>query len=156
MAKYDRLIKIQEIISSQSISNQEELQQHLKEEGCLVTQATLSRDLKNLKVVKIADEKGNFRYTIQDGSIGAPVPTMPDNIEGVVSIEFSGQLGVLKTIPGFANAVAYFIDRLKLPEIMGTIAGDDTILIIAREGVSKNLLAGTFSKYFKGLQHKII
>ena len=79
-----------------------------------------------------------------------------ETIEGILSMEFSGQFGVIKTIPGFANAIAYFIDRLKLSEVMGTIAGDDTIMIIAREGVSKNLLAGIFSKFFKGLQHKIL
>lgn len=156
MSKNDRLIKIKEIITSKSISNQEELQQHLKDEGYLVTQATLSRDLKNLKVVKVANPNGSFKYIIQDGLLGAPAPRMPETIEGILSMEFSGQFGVIKTIPGFANAIAYFIDRLKLSEIMGTIAGDDTILIIACEGVSKNLLAGIFSKYFKGLQHKIL
>ena len=154
MSKDERLSKIKEIISSKIITSQEELQSELKELGYLVTQATLSRDLRNLRVVKVPGASGESRYTVQEGSSIPQMPSLPDNLEGVISIEFSGQLGVLKTFPGFANAVAYFIDRLKMPEVMGTIAGDDTILIIAREGVSKNLLAGKFSNYFKSLQHK--
>ena len=153
MNRQARLDKIAEIISLKEISNQEDLQKELRNAGFLVTQATLSRDLKILRVVKTTDLKGISSYKIQDGTIGAPAPVLPDTLEGVVSIEFSGQLGVLKTLPGFASAVAYYIDRLKLPELMGTIAGDDTILLIAREGVSQNLLAGTFTKYFKGLRN---
>jgi transcriptional regulator of arginine metabolism len=155
MDKQARLDKIREILSSSTITSQEVLQNELKEAGFLVTQATLSRDLKNLRVVKATGLDGISSYRIQDGTIGSPQPHLPDTLEGVVSIEFSGQLGILKTLPGFANAVAYYIDRLKLPQVMGTIAGDDTILIIAREGVSKHLLAGTFSKYFKGLRELI-
>jgi transcriptional regulator of arginine metabolism len=155
MNKEERLRKIRELISSKIISSQEELQEELRGHGFLVTQATLSRDLKNLRVVKITQNSGDTRYAIQDGTIGMPVPVLPDTLEGVLSIEFSGQLGVLKTLPGFANAVAYYIDRLRLPEVMGTIAGDDTILIIAREGISNSRLAGIFSRYFKGLHQKI-
>lgn len=155
MDKQARLDKIREILSSSTIISQEALQNELEKAGFLVTQATLSRDLRNLRVVKATDINGVSSYKIQDGSIPAPAPILPDNLEGVLSIEFSGQLGVLKTLPGFANAVAYYIDRLKLPDLMGTIAGDDTILLIAREGVSQNLLAGTFSKYFKGLRNLI-
>ena len=154
MDKLTRQSKIREIISSKEITSQEDLQLELKELGYLVTQATLSRDLKQLRVVKAPNENGESSYTIQQGSTVPTMPSLPDHLEGVISIEFSGQFGVLKTIPGFANAVAYFIDRQKLQEILGTIAGDDTILIIAREGISKNLLAGIFSRYFKGLQHK--
>ena len=156
MNKEERLKKIRELLSSKNISSQEELQEELSKHGFLVTQATLSRDLKNLRVVKITQNNGDSRYAVQDGTIGIPAPVLPDTLEGVISIEFSGQFGVLKTLPGFANAVAYYIDRLRLPEIMGTIAGDDTILIIAREGISNNRLAGIFSKYFKGLHKKII
>ena len=155
MEKSARLNKIKEIISSKSIASQEELQSELSKFGFLVTQATLSRDLKHLRVVKVSDSSGAFSYSVQESGAGELMEGMPDHLESVLSIEFSGQLGVMKTIPGFANAVAYFIDRLKLPQIMGTIAGDDTILIIPREGVSHNTLAGIFSKYFTGLQHKI-
>ena len=155
MDKQARLDKIGEILSSKTITNPEARQNELEKAGFLVTQATLSRDLRNLRVVKATDANGVSSYKIQDGSIPAPAPILQENLEGVVSIEFSGQLGVLKTLPGFASAVAYYIDRLKLPDLMGTIAGDDTILLIAREGVSHNLLAGTFSKYFKGLRNLI-
>jgi len=154
MKRIERLDKIREILSSSSISSQEELQLKLQGYGHVVTQATLSRDLRSLRVLKIPDSSGELVYSVQDTSELPEVPSLPDKLEGVVSIEFSGQLGVLKTYPGFANAVAYFIDRLKLAEVMGTIAGDDTILIIARDGVSENKLAGTFTRYFKDLQHK--
>lgn len=154
MDKLARQNKIREIISSKSIFSQEDLQLELKALGYIVTQATLSRDLKQLRVVKMPDEKGELLYTIPEKPDSSFIPDLPDHLEGVVSIEFSGQFGVLKTIPGFASAVAYYIDRLGLTEVMGTIAGDDTILIIAREGISKNMLAGTFSKYFTGLKQK--
>ena len=155
MSRESRLKKIREIISSVDISSQEELQSELEKHGFLVTQATLSRDLKTLRVVKMTINTGT-RYVIQDWTVAMHTPPLPENLEGVISVEFSGQLGVLKTLPGFANAVAYYIDRLRLSEIMGTIAGDDTILIIAREGVSSNLLAGIFSKHFRGLNSKIL
>jgi len=156
MTKSVRLEKIRDIIFLKSIASQEELQKELDSIGYSVTQATLSRDLRLLGVVKMPGADGEMYYSIPASDSQIPIPSLPDQMDGVVSIEFSGQFGVLKTLPGFANAVAYFIDKLKLPEIMGTIAGDDTILIIAREGVSKNLLAGTFSKYFKGLRQKIL
>jgi len=77
-------------------------------------------------------------------------------MDGVLSVEFSGQFGVIRTLPGFANGVAFTLDYQQIPEIMGTIAGDDTILVILKEGVTKNLISGVISSRFPGISTKLI
>lgn len=157
MERVYRLELIKEVLGKTTISNHDELQAELLKQGVQVTQATLSRDLKTLRVSRVTDNLGKTRYVLQDpGTPQYKTPELPDHLSGVVSIEFSGQLGTIKTIPGFANAVAYYIDQVNIPEIMGTIAGDDTILLIARAGVSSNQLAGVLSKSFSSLKDKFI
>lgn len=116
-----------EILEHQNVTNQQQLQQLLLLRGIEATQATLSRDLKALRVVKSAGE--GYRL---------PMQTLTPSLEphGIASIEFSGQNGVIKTQPGYAPAVAARIDHLHCPSIMGTLAGDDTILLILRLGSS--------------------
>lgn len=157
MDRIFRLDLIKEILDKTIISNQDELHKELTNRGVSVTQATLSRDLKTLRVSRVTDNQGKTRYVLQDASVPMfPAPELPDHLSGVMSVEFSGQLGVIKTIPGFANAVAYHIDQSRLPEIMGTIAGDDTILIISRSGISGNELAGIMTRTFPKLKDKFI
>ncbi len=156
MDRIFRLELIKELVSQQDFSNQDELQQALAEKGIAITQATLSRDLKTIRAYRITDNRGKSRYEIQGHeSAHAQAPALPDHLDGVVSVEFSGQMGVVRTIPGFANAVAYYLDQARIPAFMGTIAGDDTILIIGRSGVSENKLAGSFINYFPSLSNKI-
>jgi len=157
MERIYRLELIKELLGKRTISNHDELQSELQKQGVNVTQATLSRDLKTLRVSRVTDKFGKTRYVLQDpGSPQFQTEELPDHLSGVVSIEFSGQLGVIKTIPGFANAVAYYIDQVKIPEIMGTIAGDDTILLISRAGVTANQLAGILTRSFSSLVKKFI
>lgn len=157
MDKVFRLDLIKEILEKTIISNQEELHKELTSRGVSVTQATLSRDLKTLRVSRVTDSLGKTRYVLQDAATPLyPAPELPDHLSGVISIEFSGQLGVIKTIPGFANAVAFHIDQHRLPELMGTIAGDDTILIISRNGISANEMAGVMTRSFPKLTNKFI
>jgi len=157
MERIYRLELIKELLGKRTISNHDELQSELQKQGVNVTQATLSRDLKTLRVSRVTDKLGKTRYVLQDpGSQQFLAEELPDHLSGVVSIEFSGQLGVVKTIPGFANAVAYYIDQVNIPEIMGTIAGDDTILLISRSGVTANQLAGILTRSFSSLVKKFI
>lgn len=114
-----------EILENNRIFSQEQLQELLLERGIETTQATLSRDFKALQVVK--SPRDGYRLQRQPSVI-------PPSDQEVVSIEFSGQNGVVKTQPGFAPAVAIRIDHHPCPAIMGTLAGDDTILLILREG----------------------
>jgi transcriptional regulator of arginine metabolism len=137
--KSQRLVAIKNIIAAQKVGSQDELLSHLGKEGFVTTQATLSRDLKFLKVAKIPDPEVGYIYTLRDLGIKVADDSAYDEFPmgGVESIEFSENLAVIKTKPGFANGVASVIDSHGLYEILGTIAGDDTILLIAREGVSK-------------------
>jgi len=138
--KNDRLEALRLIISSQQLGNQDELLIALQKEGFKLTQATLSRDLKQLKVAKAATMSGNYIYVLPNDTMYKRVNT-PGHIRemmqvpGFVSINFSGNIGVIKTRPGYASSIAWNIDNSDIPEIIGTIAGDDTIFIVTKEGV---------------------
>ena len=138
-SKNNRLDTIKMIISSKEIGSQEELLQELTKEGFRLTQATLSRDLKQLKVAKAASMNGNYVYVLPNNTMYKRMTKQQSASEmmmynGFVSIEFSANLAVVKTRPGYASRLAYDIDMHNCYEILGTIAGDDTILLVVREG----------------------
>lgn len=131
------------LISSQELGSQEEVLQALAKEGFQLTQATLSRDLKQLKVAKAASMNGKYVYVLPNETMYKRVSSPRSAREmllspGFVSINFSENMVVIKTRPGYASSIAYNIDNSDIPEILGTIAGDDTILIILREGSDTN------------------
>ena len=140
-----RLEAIKMIISGKEVGSQEEVLNELRKEGFTLTQATLSRDLKQLKVAKAASMNGKYVYVLPNETMyrrsHKPLSAgeMLSN-PGILSINFSGNLGVIKTRPGYASSIAYNIDNSNVPEILGTIAGDDTIIIVLREGVDHNAL----------------
>jgi transcriptional regulator of arginine metabolism len=144
--RYGRLTAIKDLIKKNKIDNQDTLLNLLKEEGFDVTQATLSRDLKALKVGKISDGWSGYYYSLPEHDLVAESEKsyIQDVRRGVVSIEFSGNVGVVKTRSGHANSVALALETLSLPEILGTLAGDDTVLIVLREGVTKEDLLESF------------
>ena len=125
--KSGRLESILRIVGEQPISSQDELLSLLKKEGYVVTQATLSRDIKALKIVKVPDGHGGYRYVPH--SLNAAHRTVKSQ-SGVVSVEISGQMCVVRTLPGYASVTAAAIDDANVPCTMGTIAGDDTVLVI--------------------------
>ncbi len=135
-----RLTVISEILRLQVIGNQEELLELLKERGFDITQATLSRDLKALKVAKTPLSNGTYKYVLppQIKPISDKLASQNFTSHGaVLSLDFSGQLAIVKTKPGYASAIAWDIDNRATDEVLGTIAGDDTVLLIPREGVSR-------------------
>ena len=124
------------IISSKELGSQEEVLRELEKEGFKLTQATLSRDLKQLKVAKAASMNGKYVYVLPNETmykrIHKPLSaTEMMQMPGFVSINFSGNIGV------YASSIAYNIDNSNIPDILGTIAGDDTIFIVIKEGVSE-------------------
>lgn len=134
-----RLMEIRKLISTGTIGTQEELLQKLEKKGFRYTQATLSRDLKFLKVGRKADSKKGMVYVLpEETGWNDVVPEETTGKTGFISLEFSHNLGVIKTIPGFASGLAYLIDHHQPYEILATVAGDDTILVIGREGVKKS------------------
>jgi len=133
MMKAQRHIKIREIIANKDIETQEELVEELKKAGYNVTQATVSRDIKELHLVKVPTNDGRYKYSLPADHRFNPLQKLKRMLtESFVGIEKSENLIVMKTLPGNANAVGALIDNLDWPEIIGTIAGDDTILIICR------------------------
>ncbi len=156
--KAQRLITIRNLITSTKISGQDELLSMLEAEGFRITQATLSRDLKYLKVAKVADTDGGYCYVIPESNIRFDEePSIEDfPMTGIESIEFSGPMAVIKTRPGFAMGIASVIDSHGLYEILGTIAGDDTILLVNREGVSRTDVVNALSLFIPGLKDKIL
>ena len=141
--KKHRLQIITHIINNEVIRNQDDLIKSLAEKGIFVTQATLSRDMKELRLVRKHDEKNLYVYSLPETT--SPTATVSETNENRLKIEFSGNLAILKTLPGYAMAIAFEIDKHNPPEIAGTIAGDDTILIIPREGYSREQITCTLS-----------
>ena len=135
-----RLEAIKMIISGKEVGSQEEVLNELRKEGFTLTQATLSRDLKQLKVAKAASMNGKYVYVLPNETMYRLSAGEMLSNPGFLSINFSGNLGVIKTRPGYASSIAYNIDNSNVPEILGTIAGDDTIIIVLREGVDHNAL----------------
>ncbi len=155
--KSKRLLAIKNIITSQKVSSQEELLFLLEKSGFVTTQATLSRDLKFLKVAKVPDAQTGYVYSLHEIA-GKPTEDAGSDdfpVSGIETIEFSQNLAVIKTKPGFANGIASVIDSHGLFEILGTIAGDDTILLIAREGVAKPDVINALSLFIPGIRSKV-
>ena len=151
--KSSRLEVIRLIISSQEIANQDELVKELAKEGYNITQATLSRDLKQLKVAKAASITGKSFYVLPNNTMykrireHMPIQEMMLH-NGVKSIRFSGNLCGIRTRPGYASSVAYDIDDANIPEIIGTVAGDDTIIIALEEKCSREVVGMKLENIF--------
>jgi len=140
--KVKRLTAILELVGRHSIRSQEDLLVLLQKRGFKITQATLSRDIKQLKLVKLPDAKGNYLYAISGEKNFSKENNNPEGggerSADILSVDFSNNLAVIKTRPGYAMGVAFDIDNRISYAILGTIAGDDTILVIPKEGFDKN------------------
>ncbi len=134
----ERRRAIRELIAGGTISSQEQLLRRLAASGFSTTQATLSRDLKVLKVGKLPDGHGGYTYAFRDqlDQSGSDVSLQSVFMHGYRSIAFSGNLAVVHTLPGHAASVAFALDKLQVTGIIGTVAGDDTILAVLAEGVT--------------------
>ncbi len=139
-----RMRVIANLLSAQIITKQEQLCEALLQQGYKITQASLSRDLRDLRAEKKVLPDGSFRYVIPSNPmverkvLGIDSNTAKKFIYGV---DFFGQFAVVKTRPGFANVVAYDIDNRGRDFVLGTIAGSDTILVMPRETISKEQLS---------------
>ena len=138
--KANRLDAIKMIISSKEISSQEELLQALEKEAFELTQATLSRDLKQLKVAKAANINGKYVYVLPNNIMYKRTTEESASemlmTSGFISLHFSGNIAVIRTRPGYASSMAYDIDNRECPAVLGTIAGDDTIIMVLHEAAS--------------------
>ncbi len=148
-----RLKAIKKLIKNNRVKSQEELLGHLQTEGFEVTQATLSRDLKLLKVGKLSDGHDGYVYTLPGEEERSENEELfvQDFLRGYVSIEWNETTVVIKTFSGQANSVANALDSLNLDEILGTVAGDNCIFASLRSGISGEQFLKTLKKHIPNL-----
>lgn len=145
MNKGQRHIKIRELITNNDIETQDELVDILKNQGYNVTQATISRDIKELHLVKVPMVDGRYKYSLPADQRFNPLQKLKRAlVDAFVKIDSAENLLVMKTLPGNANAIAALIDHLDWEEILGTIGGDDTILIICRSVKAADEISNRF------------
>ena len=157
-SRLQRQVEIRKVIQNGNVRSQEDLLVELKANGFDLTQATLSRDLKELQIAKVPHPAKGYVYVFPEGDIKAN--SMAQNqvnflADGFRDLRFSGNLAVLRTQPGYASSIAAVIDKANSWEILGTIAGDDTILIIQKEGISKLDLINALITIMPNLKGKL-
>ncbi|MCD7720640.1 MAG: arginine repressor [Prevotellaceae bacterium] len=140
--KNARLEMLKMIVSSQEISTQNELTDELRKTGIDSTQATLSRDLRRLRISKVRTLEGHYVYMLPEARITRSISQTHATVKalhnkGVLNVKFSGNLAVVKTMPGYASHVALDIDQEQLDCVLGTVAGDDTVLVVLDEDTDK-------------------
>ena len=153
--KIDRLRMVRSLIQEKKVTSQEELLEHVRKHGIHTTQATLSRDLKYLKATKKYDDTLKGYIYILPENQSASGQEIRFALDEFISLDFSGNIAVIKTSSGFANAIAIYIDRIYFEEAVGTLAGDDTILIVLREGVKKKDFVNSLLEHIPELKNKV-
>ena len=140
--------KIFELIEKKDIETQDELSSELKKLGFDVTQATVSRDIKELGLLKLPHKDGRSKYAPPQNASGVNQTSKLNTIlqEAVVNVDFAKNLAVIKTISGMAQAAAYVIDAMQWQGIVGTIAGDDTVMIVLRTDQDAKQLTAKLKK----------
>jgi len=149
--KSQRQAKIMEIISTRNVETQEQLLDALQKEGFRGTQATISRDIKELRIVKELTNLGTYRYTTSANELGGSFSVRLNTIfrECVVGFDYAQNIIVIRTLPGLASAAGSAIDAMNLHAVVGSLAGDDTVMVVMRDnnaaaafcGEIKNLLS---------------
>ncbi len=134
------------LISTKTVCNQDALQVLLKEKGFPVTQATISRDIRELNLIKKADSNGNYRYVVPE----APLPQSDFFAGNIVSVDYAGHTVVLKCRSGTAQAVCTVLDDVIRPEVVGTLAGDDTIFVLVRTSEQAKRFAADLLQELQG------
>ena len=159
MKRIDRIEVLRDILLKQRVGGQNEILKQLAARGFSVTQATLSRDLRRMKAVKISTETG-FVYVLPEHPLyrrNGELRLAPDYLRqsGFISLDFSGNLAVMHTRPGYAAGMAVEIDASSLAGIVGTLAGDDTVLIIMAEDLTRQQLVDELAQLFPAVKSVI-
>lgn len=156
MHKAKRLPVIEKIITEENISSHAMLIRKLKARGIGSTQATLSRDLRQIGAGRVPDGKGGYRYALADSApVNQATNARTQVLPAIVDIIDAKGLLVIRTLPGNANNTAIYIDNTSRYEIAGTIAGDDTILVIPRDGITNNQVHTCLEVILPGLHEQI-
>ena len=146
--KTQRQAKILEIVSSRDVETQEQLLEALQEAGFYSTQATISRDIKELRIVKELTKFGTYRYSASPKEVTSSFSSRLNSIfkECVTSYDYAQNLVVVHTIPGLADAAASVVDTMAMSCVLGTIGGDDTVLIVLRDSNAAAAFCGEIKK----------
>ncbi len=149
--KSARQMEILRIIQAQDVETQEQLLEQLKIRGYSATQATISRDIKQLRLVKELRHQGGYRYVPSGSKAGANSASRLRNIfkEGVTSVELAQNIVVVKTMPGLASAACSALDGMEIPGMVGSLAGDDTGILIMRDVASAEAFSSEVHKLLK-------
>lgn len=133
-----------EIISTKNVETQEQLLVELQKEGFRCTQATISRDIKDMRIVKELTSMGTYRYTTSTNEISGTFTSRLNTIfrECVVSYDYAQNIIVIRTLPGLASAAGSAIDAMNMSAVVGTLAGDDTVMVVMRDGNSAAAFCG--------------
>ena len=142
--KSQRQAKIMEIIANRNVETQEQLLQELQSAGFHSTQATISRDIKELRIIKELTSFGTYRYTTSSGETAGTFSSKLNTIfrECITSYDYAQNMIVIRTLPGLASAAASAIDAMNMSVVVGTIAGDDTVFIVMRDNNSAAAFCG--------------
>ena len=148
--KSERHARILELVSKHEIETQEDMMTRLQADGFKVTQATVSRDLKELKLTKTLTARGTYRYAVNTArQHTGSVKFNNAMVDSIIQVDYSLNNVVIKTYPGMANAVASGVDALNMHSILGCVAGDDTIIIITRDEESSAQISQTLTELMK-------
>lgn len=142
--KSQRQAKILEIISTQNVETQEQLLDALQKEGFRGTQATISRDIKELRIVKELTNMGTYRYSAAVSEIDSSFTNRLNAIfkECVVNFDYAQNIIVIRTLPGLASAAGSAIDAMNMNMVVGTLAGDDTVMVVMRDNNAAAIFCG--------------
>ncbi len=154
--KEGRQRAILRILGRNKVRNQEELLEYLRNEGIVATQATVSRDLAQMNIVKLRDENSGSSFFSVPSNFLHVIPDANKSVSGIVSVEISGQICVIKTSPGYANMVGAVIDSKCSGHSMGTIAGDDTLLVMLRQNIVLEDFINNLEQTIPGISSKYI
>ena len=150
--KSQRQAKILEIIANDNIETQEQLLAALQKEGFRGTQATISRDIKELRIVKELTSLGTYRYTTSSAELTGSFSTRMNTIfrECVVGYDYAQNIIVIRTLPGLASAAGSAIDAMDMNSVVGTLAGDDTVMIVMRDNNAAAAFCGEIRNLING------
>ena len=150
--KRNRQEKLLELISRYEIETQDELIERLRENGYSATQATISRDIRELQIAKMTTGRGTYRYVLPKHADHSPAVNFSAAlIDSIINVQYAQNLVVLKTYPGLASAVAGGIDRMQANQILGCVAGDDTILIVTQDEDCARMLSEQVHDLLRGI-----
>ncbi len=149
--KSQRQAKIMEIISTRNVETQEQLLAELQKEGFRGTQATISRDIKELRIVKELTSLGAYRYTTSTNEVGGSFSSRLNTIfrECVIGFDYAQNIVMIRTLPGLASAAGSAIDAMNLNSIVGSLAGDDTVMIVMRDNNAAAAFCGEIKRLVK-------